>query len=86
MASTCIAYLTFLVSGVDGLQQLAVFTIFGLGVAALATRFLLPGLIDPAPRDAARLGAAGACVDTARALAAHPRARRTCVLAGVALR
>ncbi len=53
VASTCIAYLTFLVSGVDGLQQLAVFTIFGLGVAALTTRFLLPGLIDPAPRDAA---------------------------------
>jgi predicted exporter len=53
VASTCIAYLTFLASGVDGLQQLAVFTIFGLGVAALATRFLLPGLIDPSPRDAA---------------------------------
>lgn len=53
VASTCIAYLTFLASGVDGLQQLAVFTIFGLGVAALATRFALPGLIDPTPRDAA---------------------------------
>ncbi|HEY1140906.1 MAG TPA: MMPL family transporter, partial [Lysobacter sp.] len=53
VASTCIAYFTFLVSGVDGLKQLAVFTIFGLGVAALTTRFLLPGLIDPAPRDAA---------------------------------
>jgi len=56
VASTCIAYLTFMVSGVDGLRQLAVFTIFGLGVAALATRFLLPGLIDPAPRDAADAG------------------------------
>jgi predicted exporter len=53
VASTCIAYFTFLVSGVDGLKQLAAFTIFGLGVAALTTRFLLPGLIDPAPRDAA---------------------------------
>jgi predicted exporter len=53
VASTCIAYFTFLVSGVDGLKQLAVFTVFGLGVAALTTRFLLPGLIDPAPRDAA---------------------------------
>lgn len=53
VASTCIAYFTFLVSGVDGLEQLAVFTIAGLGVAALATRFLLPGLIDPAPRDPA---------------------------------
>lgn len=53
VASTCIAYLTFLVSGVDGLKQLAVFTIVGLGTAALTTRFLLPALIDPAPRDAA---------------------------------
>ncbi|MCM2336213.1 MAG: hypothetical protein NDI66_05465, partial [Pseudomonas sp.] len=53
VASTCIAYLTFLVSGVDGLQQLAVFTIVGLATAALATRFALPALIDPAPRDAA---------------------------------
>lgn len=53
VASTCIAYFTFLVSGVDGLKQLAVFTVAGLGVAALATRFVLPGLIDPAPRDAA---------------------------------
>jgi predicted exporter len=53
VASTCIAYVTFLFSGVDGLQQLAVFTIAGLGVAALTTRFMLPGLIDPAPRDPA---------------------------------
>jgi len=53
VASTCIAYVTFLVSGVEGLEQLAVFTIVGLGTAALATRFMLPGLIDPAPRDAA---------------------------------
>ena len=53
VVSTCIAYLTFLVSGVDGLQQLAVFTIVGLATAALATRFALPALIDPAPRDAA---------------------------------
>jgi len=53
VASTCIAYVTFLFSGVDGLQQLAVFTIAGLGVAALTTRFLLPALIDPDPRDPA---------------------------------
>lgn len=53
VASTCIAYLTFFVSGVDGLQQLAVFTIVGLATAALTTRFLLPALIDPAPRDVA---------------------------------
>jgi predicted exporter len=54
VVSTCIAYVTFLASGVEGLKQLAVFTIAGLGTAALATRFLLPGLIDPAPRDPAR--------------------------------
>ncbi|MFD0738723.1 MMPL family transporter [Lysobacter koreensis] len=58
VASTCIAYLTFLVSGVDGLKQLAVFTIVGLGTAALTTRFALPGLLDSsdnggAPRDVA---------------------------------
>lgn len=53
VASTCIAYITFLFSGVDGLQQLAVFTITGLAVAALTTRLLLPALIDPEPRDPA---------------------------------
>jgi predicted exporter len=53
VASTCIAYVTFLVSGVDGLKQLAVFTITGLATAALTTRFLLPSLIDPRPHDAA---------------------------------
>lgn len=51
VVATCIAYMTFLFSGVDGLQQLAVFTIAGLGAAALGTRFLLPALIEPAPRD-----------------------------------
>jgi len=54
VASTCIAYLTFLASGVDGLQQLAVFTITALAAAAIATRWLLPALMDPVPaRDAA---------------------------------
>ena len=53
VASTCIAYVTFLASGVDGLKQLAVFTITGLATAALTTRFLLPALIDPSPRDVA---------------------------------
>jgi predicted exporter len=47
VASTCIAYLTFFVAGVDGLRQLAVFTIVGLGTAALTTRFVLPALIEP---------------------------------------
>ena len=53
VVSTCIAYVTFLFSGVDGLKQLAVFTIAGMGAAAISTRFLLPTLIDPAPRDVA---------------------------------
>ncbi|HXH00915.1 MAG TPA: MMPL family transporter [Xanthomonadaceae bacterium] len=51
--ATCIAYLTFLASGVDGLRQLAVFTIAGLGTAALATRYLLPMLLDPDMPDVA---------------------------------
>ena len=53
VASTCIAYVTFLLSGVDGLKQLAVFTITALATAALCTRWLLPALLDPNPRDAA---------------------------------
>ncbi len=53
VAATCIAYVTFLFSGVDGLRQLAVFTIVALATAALCTRYLLPGLVDPAPRDPA---------------------------------
>lgn len=53
VAATCIAYFTFLASGVEGLKQLAVFTIAALLAAALATRFLLPALLDPDPRDPA---------------------------------
>ncbi|QDW66858.1 MMPL family transporter [Luteimonas granuli] len=53
VVATCIAYLTFLFSGVDGLRQLAVFTISALAAAALATRYGLPALVDPAPRDLA---------------------------------
>ncbi len=53
VASTCIAYLTFFASGVDGLRQLAVFTIVGLAVAALCTRFLVPPLMAPVTRDVA---------------------------------
>ncbi|GAB3736768.1 MMPL family transporter [Luteimonas pelagia] len=53
VVATCIAYATFLVSGVDGLEQLAWFTVVGLGVASLATRFVLPALVDPVPRDPA---------------------------------
>jgi predicted exporter len=48
VASTCIAYLAFLFSGVTGLAQLACLTITGLLAAGLTTRFLLPR-IAPLP-------------------------------------
>ncbi|MHB8447558.1 MAG: MMPL family transporter [Rudaea sp.] len=53
IVSACIAYLAFLVSGVPGLQQLAVFTIAGLLVAGAATRWLLPPLLPERFRDVA---------------------------------
>ena len=49
VASTCIAYLAFLASGVTGLAQLAWLTITGLLIAGLTTRFVLPQ-VTPAPR------------------------------------
>jgi predicted exporter len=51
VASTCIAYLAFLFSGVTGLAQLSVFTFTGLAVAALTTRFLVPPLMPEVKRD-----------------------------------
>lgn len=51
VASTCIAYLTFLFSGVNGLAQLACFTVAGLAVAGLTTRYALPALMSPEGRD-----------------------------------
>jgi predicted exporter len=51
LVSTCIAYLTFLFSGVTGLQQLACFTVAGLAVAGLSSRFLLPWLMADTQRD-----------------------------------
>lgn len=51
VASTCIAYATFLFSGVIGLAQLACFTVAGLAVAGLTTRFVLPALMDESGRD-----------------------------------
>ena len=45
VASTCIAYLAFLASGVTGLEQLACFTIVGLAVASLTTRYAIPPLL-----------------------------------------
>lgn len=51
VASTCIAYLTFLFAGVIGLAQLACFTIAGLAIAGLATRFLLPRIMSEGGED-----------------------------------
>ena len=51
--SVAIAYLAFLASGVEGLQQLAVFTIGGLITAGVCTRWLLPRIVPPARRDMA---------------------------------
>lgn len=51
VASTCIAYFTFLFSGVTGLQQLGCFTIAGLAAASLTTRFLLPRVMGQGSRD-----------------------------------
>ena len=53
IASAAIAYLAFFASGVTGLQQLAVFTIAGLLVAGLSTRYLLPQVLPTRIRDAA---------------------------------
>ena len=51
VASTCIAYFTFWFSGVVGLAQLACFTVTGLAVAGLTTRFALPALMDRVSQD-----------------------------------
>lgn len=59
VASTCIAYAAFVASGVTGLAQLGCFTISGLAVAALSTRFLLPQLMSAGSRDHGALSAPG---------------------------
>ena len=53
IVSACIAYLAFFASGVAGLQQLATFTIVGLLVAGVATRWLLPVVMPAKFRDVA---------------------------------
>lgn len=53
IVSAAIAYLAFFASGVAGLQQLAVFTIAGLLVAGLSTRYLLPRVLPARFRDVA---------------------------------
>jgi predicted exporter len=55
IASACIAYLAFYASGVNGLKQLAVFTIVGLLAAGFSTRYLLPYLLPTRVRDVAAL-------------------------------
>jgi predicted exporter len=52
--ATCIAYVAFLASGVTGLAQLGVFSIIGLAIAGLTTRFLLPRMTGDDFRDPAR--------------------------------
>ena len=59
IASAAIAYLAFFASGVDGLKQLAVFTISGLLVAGFATRYLLPRVLPTKFRDAATIPGIG---------------------------
>jgi predicted exporter len=72
IASAAIAYLAFLASGVAGLQQLAVFTITGLVVAGLATRYLLPRVLPARFHDAAETPGVARAVQW---LAALPRPR-----------
>jgi predicted exporter len=59
IASAAIAYLAFFASGVNGLKQLAVFTISGLVVAGLTTRYLLPRVLPERFRDAALIPGIG---------------------------
>ncbi|MDG2538558.1 MMPL family transporter [Dyella jiangningensis] len=56
IASACIAYVAFYASGVNGLKQLAVFTITGLLVAGFSTRYLLPHLLPERVHDVADMG------------------------------
>lgn len=77
VASTCIAYLAFLASGVIGLAQLACFTVSGLAVAGLTTRYLLPRLLGgDSPAGAVRDYGESRLLERLRsALGALPRVR-----------
>ncbi|MFO1408043.1 MAG: MMPL family transporter [Steroidobacteraceae bacterium] len=84
VASTCIAYLAFLFSGVNGLAQLAVFAISGLAVASVTTRLLLPPLM---PADAPDRAASAGLAPLWGVLEALPRPRwlaPALALAGIA--
>jgi predicted exporter len=74
IASTCIAYLTFFFSGVNGLGQLAVFTMSGLGIAGLTTRFVMPHLLS---RDSIDYGESKRLEKLQNKFAALPHFRRT---------
>ncbi|MBD8525410.1 MMPL family transporter [Pseudomarimonas arenosa] len=74
--SSALAYLVFFFTGVDGLQQLAVLTVSGLALAALATRFVLPWLL-PLPAEVPSITL------SERPTMASPR-RRVGLAAGVA--
>ncbi|MDZ4813412.1 MAG: MMPL family transporter, partial [Pseudomonadota bacterium] len=63
VASTCIAYLAFLFSGVTGLAQLACFSIAGLAAAALSTRYLMPHLLAGFDSGAAESQVLGRCIN-----------------------
>lgn len=54
--SSCLAYAVFLFAGVEGLRQLAVFTVVGLSVASLTTRYALPRVAPTIAFDAADAG------------------------------
>ncbi len=81
VASTCIAYLTFLFSGVTGLQQLASFTVAGLAAASLTTRFLLPRLLGEGGRDS---GQSQALDRLWRSIDALPRLKWTSLILAIA--
>lgn len=80
VASTCIAYFTFVFSGVTGLQQLAAFTIAGLAAASLTTRFLLPRIMGEARGD---YGSSAVLTRLWKAIDALPRLKWTPLALGV---
>ncbi|WP_201312596.1 MMPL family transporter [Dyella sp. EPa41] len=80
IASACIAYLAFYASGVNGLKQLAVFTITGLLVAGFSTRYLLAHLLPGRVHDVAGMGW---LVRARRGVDALPRPRWIPVLVAV---
>jgi predicted exporter/predicted hotdog family 3-hydroxylacyl-ACP dehydratase len=83
VASTCIAYLTFLFSGVTGLAQLACFTVAALAVAGATTRFALPPLMARTGRDFGESRFIGRLWDR---IAELPHLRRTALaLAAIAI-